>query len=542
MRKYKDAALALSLANLCFFKIWAQVLPGAYGHYFMKQPPSVSINLGVIASVLALAAVFWGAVTVARRLPGRWGTELARWGFVLVFIVALNGVRQYLILSAALPFWLAPFGDTTLGTAILALPLAVLLAVRRWRHRLVRVSAAVVVLLAPFALVTCAQAAWSAVKTARHMPFAEFADQPPAASLPAPAEGAPRVLWFLFDGMEQRRSFSHRSPTLQLPAFDRLRSQAISANQAYPPAGNTILTMPALITGRLLANSRPAGASELRLTFADDGTSAGWSTQPTLFSRARALGFNTAVVGYYHPYCRVFGSSLTICSWETDWWHPLGIEDPETSVWRIMRNLAPALLQSVPGVWRVQSSEPPGAGLQLTASVNERREHIRHYLDILEQATAAAANPELSVILVHWPIPHLPAIYDRTTGRLIAEGRSDYLDNLALADRALGEVRRAMETAGIWDRTTLVVTADHWMNRSDTTDHRVIFLLKLAGQREPVIYQPAFNTLLLHDLVLAVLRSEISDPVGAVRWLDANRARVATPVSEASTRMVKARP
>src|SRR2546425_7901138 len=41
-----------------------------------------------------------------------------------------------------------------------------------------------------------------------------------------------------------------------------------------------------------------------------------------LFRRARALGYDTALIGWYHPYCRVLGSDLTRCYWEAA--EPLG--------------------------------------------------------------------------------------------------------------------------------------------------------------------------------------------------------------------------
>ena len=44
------------------------------------------------------------------------------------------------------------------------------------------------------------------------------------------------------------------------------------------------------------------------------GEPAPWSAQPNVFSRAREIGGATALVGWYHPYCRVIGGDLTKCS------------------------------------------------------------------------------------------------------------------------------------------------------------------------------------------------------------------------------------
>ena len=55
-------------------------------------------------------------------------------------------------------------------------------------------------------------------------------------------------------------------------------------------------------------------------------------------------------------------------------------------------------------------------------------------------------------------------------------------------------------------------------------DPRIPFVLKLAGPHEPITYDPAFNTVLTHDLLLALLRGEVSGPQSVVAWLDAHRS------------------
>jgi arylsulfatase A-like enzyme len=138
-------------------------------------------------------------------------------------------------------------------------------------------------------------------------------------------------------------------------------------------------------------------------------------------------------------------------------------------------------------------------------------------------------------------VPHPVGIYDRTRHDFKVSGESSYLDNLELSDRALGELRQAMESAGLWDSSTLVVSGDHWWraeiwSRLDSLteeeaavappapDHRVPFVVKLAGEKEALAYQPEMNTVLTHDLVLAVLRGEVRTPQQAAAWLDQHRS------------------
>jgi hypothetical protein len=54
-------------------------------------------------------------------------------------------------------------------------------------------------------------------------------------------------------------------------------------------------------------------------------------------------------------------------------------------------------------------------------------------------------------------------------------------------------------------------------------------LLKLAGQRDGLVYERRFNTIVTRDFVLAVLQGEISDAAHAAAWLDQHRS-TADPV------------
>jgi arylsulfatase A-like enzyme len=161
---------------------------------------------------------------------------------------------------------------------------------------------------------------------------------------------------------------------------------------------------------------------------------------------------------------------------------------------------------------------------------------------MLADATEWATDPDLGLILVHWGFPHRPILYDRRREILESSERSNYFDNLVLVDRTLGELRRAMRRAGTWDATIVLATSDHsfrpeffdtespaWPPEENAAlsgprDAEVPFLLKLSGQEDAVRYEPAFNTVLSHDLLLALLRREVSSPASVVSWLDQHRS------------------
>ena len=499
MQLLKDIAIAISLANLCFLRVWA-VLFDSDSHYFMKAPPFINLAAAIL-NVLLLAAAFWVLLNLARRLTRAHAKFLAQWAFLVVLIVPLNGIRQELPPMAGL---LVMFGRT--GSVIFGLLLGIIavFVLWRWYRSILRAAATIVLILSPFVLITFSQAAWLLMKYG-----VTYAHKAPATHPTNRKISTPRVLWFIFDGMDQRITFLERDFTVKLPEINRLRSQALYANNAYPPTAVTLLSMPSLITGKQVTEAHPVNPSELMITFRGANEAVGWSTQPNIFSKARGLGFNTAVVGWYHPYCRVIGSHLTTCSWQEE----------SGSVAGNHQMLSETMLNQVYSLWPWRP----------------RQYHIEAYLQILKDGKKAVIDSSLGLVLVHFPVPHRPYIYDRINGEftLLNYSIAGYLDNLVLADRTLGELRSVMEAKGMWENTVILLTSDHWWYNSSQfdgkVDHRVPFVLKLAGQKKGVVYEPAFNTILTHDLFLALLSGEVSGVDSVVSWLDQHRSKVEGP-------------
>ncbi len=510
MQMFRDLAIALSLANLCFFRAWGELLE-PYNYYFMKTPPFINFA-AIILNVLLLAAVFWIGLNFARRSDRWYAMGIARWAFLVVLIVPLNGIRQVLPPVANLIAIVGKNGFIILSFVLIMLGMLFLL---RWHRQVIRVISILILVLFPFFLMTFSQAVYSLAKY-----DATIVDEPLASPPIQEKKSTPRVLWLLFDGMDQRVTFFERPPTVKLPEIDLLRRNALYATNAYPPTNATLLSLPSLITGRRIDEALPNSLREMMITFRGARKAVGWSTQSNVFSKALAAGFNTAVVGWYHPYCRVIGISLTTCSWEEVFGSTAGSH--KTSVFETM-------------IYQIYNLWPWRA----------RQHHIESYLRVLQDAKKAVVDSSLGLILAHFPVPHKPYIYDRMKGdfTLLNYSATGYLDNLVLADLTLGELRSVMEAAHTWENTNILVTSDHWWLYSSLldgrVDQRVPFILKLAGQKEGVVYEPAFNTILTHNLFLALLRGEVGGPKSVMAWLDQHRSKVES--SEYSSNHEKSR-
>ena len=83
-----------------------------------------------------------------------------------------------------------------------------------------------------------------------------------------------------------------------------------------------------------------------------------------------------------------------------------------------------------------------------------------------------------------------------------------------------------MISAGLWDKTTVLVSSDHPDRTSlfvdGREDKRVPFLLKLAGQTSGVTYEPLLQTVVTKPLLEAIMEGKVTTPEDAVSWLTAH--------------------
>jgi len=160
----------------------------------------------------------------------------------------------------------------------------------------------------------------------------------------------------------------------------------------------------------------------------------------------------------------------------------------------------------------------------------------QQYFRIRDRAYQQAVDPRIDLLFVHFPTPHLFAIYDAKRKDFTLSEKTTYFDNLALVDRTVGELRRTLEQAGLWDSTTLLITADHglryalWhggLNWTPEFDRlleagqspTVPFILKLAGESKPLVYESPFSNVVSGDLGLAVVHGDVSTAAQAAAWI-----------------------
>ena len=140
-----------------------------------------------------------------------------------------------------------------------------------------------------------------------------------------------RVVWMLFDEFDQRLAFELHKPTVDFTNLERLRAESLVADYARQTAPWTTLALPSVLSGKIFSRAELIDADTLRVFPEGSNAGASWRDQPNVFKKARAMGKNAAIVGWHHPYCRVFGDETVRCT-EVPSGHPTTALLRETSV------------------------------------------------------------------------------------------------------------------------------------------------------------------------------------------------------------------
>ena len=424
----------------------------------------------------------------------------------LWFIGVWSDLLPFLYISDRFPIGALPCWNDFAAVMVNVVTLAALFTLagslaRRgpaWLRDAAGVVLATLTIMFPLVLVTAAQGFWAIAQAGGRMQCGS------AAGLAETMSGAAerRVLWVVYDELDYATSFANRPADLRLPAFDRLVAEGMSASAAVPPGVSTERSMPSFLSGVRVTDAALVGRNQLMLQIDDRPTRTAWTSRDTLLPKVRALGLNAAIAGFFLPYCSLVGDSVTECTWE-----------PCVTCGRLTGVFGSSFADSL----KYQVAE-------LAPRYGPRR-HLGAYRDGQRAALALAGDPAIGFALLHLPVPHAPAIFDRhrddfAIGRVAGDG---YLHNLALADRSLGEIHEAVEQAGLSGRTTIVVFGDHGRRdppgSHEIADPRVPFIIKVAGESRPVRYDDPLEALAVHDLTLELLAGRVTSLADVERWL-----------------------
>ena len=134
--------VALSFANICYLRVWAELLTyRPWDTYLMTTPPRPVEYLALVCNIVLMAALLTGLSVLARRLlPGK-QFRFAEMAVVLGIFIPLNALRavlsnQFPLLKSPLIELLGLRGVMILGVC---LAIAVLITIVFFHHKVAAV-------------------------------------------------------------------------------------------------------------------------------------------------------------------------------------------------------------------------------------------------------------------------------------------------------------------------------------------------------------------------------------------------------------------
>ena len=304
-----------------------------------------------------------------------------------------------------------------------------------------------------------------------------------------------RVAWIIFDELDGRILLRPDAP-YAYSNFNDLRQRSVDVRRARPPGGGTIRAMPSYWLGRRIESGRAADISLLQVQLEPGGEEISISELDTLYEEVSESGFTTGLMGFYHPYCRLFGESLDRCTT----FYVSSLFTSSDSFLESFRSLSIGLYPN----WL-------------------RRVYIAIFESGRDEALDLVADPDLDFVSLHFNLPHDPPIYDPESGEMQSVGIGlRYEGNVVLADLTLGLIEERIRAAGLGDRTALIVSADHgWkpFKGFDTEPGAVPLIIHLPGQQESLMIDEPIDSLLTRSLILALMRGEVGTSAEVASFL-----------------------
>lgn len=521
------STLAAALGYTFLTGIWilASLLGPKHRTFYHWPSTAAALCLPLLADFVLLWLAF-AIVFLSSTRPGVWRRTV--WLALLLFlpwIFCNTTLALYSLLSP--PFWLK---HLLLGAAALAFVLLELTWRPAWDEpfaRIIGFATTCLTFVSFTAFLVMGRVGFGMMQARDLNATTAFAHTLPVSTAVADRPG--RVVWVVFDELSDAQVFDHRFPGLKMPEFDALAAQSTRLSNVIPAGDRTEAVLPALMTGKPVQEIASTFEGQLRLRLRGASHGEDFDQADTVFADARKLGFHTAVAGWYNPYCRLLPAVLDRCSWTDDLLTPAGVGESQSFAKNM---LAMARASDVmPHMFDRQSS-----------SHMEAAAHI-HDLRRLQAASALLLrDPALGFVFIHLPAPHPRGIYDRTHARLRDDDSGSYIDNLALADALLGQLRQVLESTGQWDSTTLIVMGDHgwrwpyWQTvpgwqpedkqaRGDAhADLRPAYLIKLPAQQQPAMLHQPFSAVNTRALFDALLQRTICTPQDLDRFVSNHSA------------------
>jgi hypothetical protein len=312
------------------------------------------------------------------------------------------------------------------------------------------------------------------------------------------------VIWIIFDELDFNATLGVVAPqSPPMPALANLSERAVSATQAYSPARDTVMSLPALLSGyppaglkldigRLWMRTRTAGLRQFQ-------------EADSVFGRLPEGPSSAALLGYYHPYCELL-PSVSPC-----------IAPPFDNVGRWYDGVILAgnrIIETAASLPAISSFVPTRLLSDFDFMYRISEEQTDQFLRFLNLQ-------DKSLIFMHINLPHMPAYYSQRALHyaVVGDDNEGYRHNLQLVDQLIATAVASLQQHNSTSDILLVVSTDHWLRtESPTKVQRIPWIAWHVGETQHTELKLPINTVHTADLVVDFLNQRVSNQADIANW------------------------
>lgn len=502
---------AISISTFLLTPAWKELLPGSSASYYMNVTAGPSAALAIITNTILFSTIIMLFDRFYKNKQNQ-NNYLDIIFIILTFCTFYNSTR--LILSEITIYLHFPIMITNLGwipfVIIYSLPIIAVSAIAVKKTEYIHnVLLTTLTITSPLFFILLFKITYKPNETTHHLE--RVGQKKEYKSLPPPKN----ALVFIFDELDQTRTFDQRDAKYNLKSMDSLKSTSTFCDQAYPPTAWTATSIPSMFTGKIIKKSIPTPNRDLKLVQGNNNeTSTLWSINIDFPLILNDQGYKTLFINHYHNFSKQYFTRRPLFK---------NIRHPYYDSWRDAETWYRSFPSSLMRQWASIPESLPGIPRKLERIIGWEDSSVngatKTYQNALNQTILSIKNRSADLIVVHWSIPHGPAIFDNIQNKTSETPLLDRsnLDNLPLVDITISKIQKTLESEGLWNDSLLIVTSDHWQRKASDLSakknnvnpsiphatKRVPLIIKFPGQRVGNVRTKPINTASIFEIICA---------------------------------------
>ena len=493
MRNIRQIAIS-SVTVLLFFLPLLRVFTDAQNRFYFGWQLSDGVTL--LATVIILAGTAFIAYRLAVSFKREWITRLSQHIFLAVFFLGVYSCSHMLLKHY-------PSVRNLLGIVLCVLWVY---SYARTDSRILMFAKNTCLVFSPLIVILAIQIlSWPSWES----------NEGPANPTRDSIDNAIPVFIFIFDEWSYPRSTRDGEFLPSWENLNRLCEQAIVFRNTRSPDDNTAKSIPKI----LFQTDRNLVAEKGQMFWEEKGVMAPTATEESILSMAGEHGYNTAVIGFHVPYRTLLGAQVDYVyghSYATKF----GPATRDNTFLQIAEWAALAIGKQKNPISRWLHEDLDVGRFTGRVHYNQHRQRLAQVRRIIKEF------PPNTMVVSHLSPPHAPFVFNVDgeywpTDDLnpMSPDTDGYRRHLGYVDHLIGQFVADLKSAGKFDDSLIIFTADHsWRydpERSDIVgedvDRWVPLIIKCPGQTRRRTVDRVFITNQLRNAIGSALRSKAND-------------------------------